>query len=134
MTDAFLFLLHGALTTTSYPKIETGWETFHSVEVPPESENWRTISEKIGDYLSEFDMVKSPGAVSVPWEEEVGTAKDVISANARSRADRLHAAGWKPKQPSMMDCLRADVRQTLDVKHGGVEDKGVGGGWRCIVA
>ena len=119
LADAFLFVLHNALSSHKSPKIKTGWETFHSVEVPSQAENWRTISEGVGDALFEFGMVKSEGAVSVPWETDLGTAKDVLSANARSRADRLAAAGWKPTQRSMMECLRGDVKQVLDVRYGG---------------
>ena len=118
LADAFLFLLHNTLSSHKSPKIKTGWETFHSVEVPSQAENWRTISEGVGDALYEFGKVMSKGAVSVPWETDLGTAKDVLSANARSRADRLAAEGWKPRQPSMMECLRGDVKQVLEARFG----------------
>ncbi len=122
VVDAFLFLLVRALYTSTYPEIVTGWETFHSVEVHSESVNWRTISEKIGDHLYDLGRIPSRGAISIPWDPDLGPLKGSISANAQSLADRLRAEGWLPRQKSMMECLRGDVEDVLELR-----DQGRGG-------
>jgi hypothetical protein len=115
LTSSFLFLLDLALTKpTTYPRIKTGWETFHSVEIPSESLPWSNISTIIGNTLHKLGKIETPGARSVVYTTDTGMDNGVLSDCARSKGDRLESLGWRGKEKSLEETLERDVEDVLE--------------------
>ncbi|KAI0787419.1 NAD(P)-binding protein [Fomes fomentarius] len=122
MADLYVALLDSIVRVPA--RTGHGWEGFYFGENGEHT--WLQVSKAIGDALVHFGIASESEPTPFTTEELVkyfGSEKQGFSygANARCRANRAHAIGWKPKftTDDMLKSIRPAVEAILEKQNEG---------------
>lgn len=108
--DLVSFLVKISEVATEGPAQGTSYERYYMLETC--RVQWKALAAELAKVMHARGLFPSPEPRNVPFEMAgEGEVKHLVAANMLFKGDRAAATGFKPKQPSILAEIHADLER-----------------------